>query len=202
MTEEEARDWIADRFGASAVDGIDAIVARVVVENERQNLVSPSTIGSIWNRHVADSAQLALLDGSAGLWIDIGTGGGFPGLIVAVVRAAPMLLVEPRRKRAEFLAAMARDLDQTHVRVVASRVEVVRETATVISARAVASVEKLFDAGQACAMQDTRWLLPRGRIEQADLLAIERDWQGTFHVKQSVTDPVSSILVAEGVSRR
>ncbi|WP_375391147.1 16S rRNA (guanine(527)-N(7))-methyltransferase RsmG [uncultured Sphingomonas sp.] len=202
MTEDEAKDWIADRFGASAVDGVGAIVTRVIAENQRQNLVSPSTIGSIWNRHAADSAQLALLGEPAGLWIDIGPGGGFPGMIVAMVRAAPMLLIEPRRKRAEFLVEMARDLHLTHVHVMASRVEVVREMATIISARAVASVEKLFDAGQACAMQETRWLLPRGRIEQADLLAIERDWQGTFHVKQSVTDRTSSILVAEGVCRR
>ena len=201
MTEDEAKAWIADGFPFAA-NAIAAILSRVVGENQRQNLIAPSTIASIWSRHAADSAQLALLGAPAGLWIDIGTGGGFPGLIVAAIRTAPMLLIEPRRRRAEFLAAVAQDLGLVHVRIIASRVELVREKATTISARAVASIEKLFDAGQACAMDETRWLLPRGRFDPADLLAIERDWRGTFHVKHSVTDPSSAILIAEGVRRR
>ncbi len=54
MTEDEAKDWIAERFGPLALETIDLILSRVMAENERQNLVSPSTIGSIWNRHAAD----------------------------------------------------------------------------------------------------------------------------------------------------
>ena len=199
MTEEEASAWIAARFGTVAVDRIAAFVAMVVAENERQNLIAPSTIGSIWGRHVVDSAQLIGLAPQTGVWLDIGTGGGFPGMVVALLREGPITLVEPRRKRATFLLDSVARLGIDHrVSVVASRVEQVSLKAAIISARAVASLENLLRAAAACATTETCWLLPRGMLTAVDRALLERQWDGLFHMEQSITDPNSTIVVLKG----
>ena len=203
MNEVYAQGWIGERFGVEAVERLRHFVALVVTENERQNLISPASVPEIWTRHVLDSAQLAPLASPEGGWLDIGTGGGFPGLVVALLRAAPMLLVEPRKKRAAFLEHCSATLGVAdRVELFPAKVESVTATATVISARAVASVENLLHAGLPCATRDTRWLLPRGRSGEADLVQLRRRWHGVFHMEQSVTDPASSILVLDRVSRR
>ena len=66
-----------------------AFVELVKAEAERQNLISRSTLSSIWARHVVDSAQLASLAGPEGGWLDVGTGAGFPGLVIAILRSSP-----------------------------------------------------------------------------------------------------------------
>ena len=98
MNEDQARDWAVERFGEDAAARIDWFLDRVVVENDQQNLISPSTIGTIWSRHAVDSAQLIpLADRADGQWIDIGTGGGFPGMIVAIAWPGRVALSNPAR---------------------------------------------------------------------------------------------------------
>ncbi|WP_174280536.1 16S rRNA (guanine(527)-N(7))-methyltransferase RsmG [Sphingomonas bacterium] len=202
MTEDEARDWIAAQFGGAGVDRLDRFATLVAAENERQNLIAPSTVATIWSRHIVDSAQL--IDGAPadGEWLDVGTGGGFPGLVVGLLRPAPMLLVEPRRRRAAFLADCIEALEVPHVGVRACRVELLREPVAVISARAVASVATLFADARHVATRDTLWLLPRGRDTMAQIAEAEQHWCGVFHVKQSVTAADSAILVATQVRAR
>ena len=193
MTEQDAHAWIAQRFDDTVRGKLRTFVELVVEENERQNLISPATIPYVWTRHVVDSLQLIELTG-AGTWVDIGTGGGFPGLAVAIARPGPTLLVEPRKRRAEFLSSCIEALALKHVTVAASKIEHVRVQAAAISARAVASMEKLLHAARHCATPATRWLLPRGTIDTLELEAIARDFGMMFHVKQSVTQAGSSIV--------
>ena len=201
MTEDEAKAWIDIRYGAAFVDRLATFVAMVVAENDAQNLIAPSTIPAIWVRHVVDSVQLAPL-GQAGVWIDIGTGGGFPGIVIGLLRDDPIILVEPRKRRAAFLAICAEQLGLANVRTAATTIEHITDRADVISARAVASVEKLLQIAAGCANRETRWLLPRGRLAEADVVELKRRWHGVFHVEQSLTDMQSSILVIDGLARR
>jgi 16S rRNA (guanine527-N7)-methyltransferase len=201
MTEAEARDWIVERHGAPAADRIGAFLDLVRAENTQQNLVAPSTVPHLWMRHALDSAQLLAWD-REGLWLDVGTGGGFPGVVVSILRDTPVLLVEPRRKRAAFLQHCIDLLGLSHVRVSATKVDGLAEPAAVISARAVAPIENLLQIAKGCATKTTRWLLPRGRSAAEDLASLHRNWRGMFHVEHSLTDPESSILVLDGVSRR
>lgn len=201
MTEDDARDWIATTFG-DVLGTLEKLVDAIVAENRQQNLIAPSTVETIWSRHIADSAQLVPLAAANGQWLDIGSGAGLPGLVVAVLRPAPMLLVEPRRQRAEFLRTAAAALGLTHVEVRQQKVEQVAEQAGVISARAVAPIEKLLQAASPCATSRTRWLLPRGQSGAAELAALERRWTGVFHMKQSMTDQASAIVVLDGPRRR
>ena len=197
MTEEDALAWAAERFDDRVIDRLRLFAAMVIGENERQNLVSPASIASMWSRHLVDSLQLVPLGAAPGCWLDIGTGGGFPGMVVAIARGGPTILVEPRRKRAEFLQRCAIELDLPEVRVEASKVEQVEAAATVISARAVASVENLLRAAAHCATPRTRWLLPRGSIDRGELMSVASASRMMFHVEQSVTHAGSSIVILE-----
>lgn len=202
MNEEAARSWIIERFGLDATALLDRFVAMVIAENREQNLVSPASVDHIWCRHVLDSAQLIPLAPAEGTWLDIGTGGGFPGLVVGLLRPRPTILVEPRGKRAAFLERCSMVLGLDHVTVIARKVEASATPAAVISARAVGSVENILRGAAACATRSTRWLLPRGRFAETDLATLRQQWSGVFHVEQSFTDPNSLILVLEGVSAR
>jgi 16S rRNA (guanine527-N7)-methyltransferase len=197
MTEDEARDWLASRFDPKRVAHVERFLAMVIEETTAQNLIAPSTIETIWTRHAVDSAQLLALGNDEGVWVDVGTGGGFPGVVIAILRDAPITLVEPRKRRAAFLEHVVTTLGLSHTTVIAAKVEQIAATAEVISARAVASVEKLLQATAHCATPETRWILPRGRLDPEELALLQRQQRGMmFHVEHSITDAGSVIIVA------
>lgn len=205
MTEDDAKAWTQREFGEEACARLDQLVTMVAQENDRQNLIAPSTVATLWSRHIVDSVQLVRLGGDAdGLWIDIGTGGGFPGLAVAVVRPAAMMLVEPRKKRAQFLDAAAAALGVAEsVTVCASKIEGVAPCrAAIISARAVASIDTILRIAAHVSDEKTLWLLPRGRLDPSEMVELRRRWSFVFHVEQSLTDAESSIVVMTGVRAR
>lgn len=203
MSEEEARDWLRSRYGDAGVEQLGRFVALVRAEAEQQNLISPSTKDRVWARHVADSAQLlTLANDTPGTWLDIGTGAGFPGMVVAVLRHEPICLVEPRARRARFLAEVAASLALDHVSVIQRKVKQVIIPAVVISARAVSGLADLFGSAVQCSRPDTLWLLPKGQSAEAEVHGARMAWRGVFHVEQSITDSRSSIVVARHVQRR
>ena len=83
MSEEETRCIVQSIVGAAAVRRLEALATLVIAENQRQNLIAQSTIDSLWARHILDSVQLKRFAGKDESWLDIGTGGGFPGLAIA-----------------------------------------------------------------------------------------------------------------------
>ncbi|MEG3176739.1 16S rRNA (guanine(527)-N(7))-methyltransferase RsmG [Sphingomonas sp. RB3P16] len=204
MSEDDAKAWILAHFGATAATAMKQLVAIVVAEAAQQNLVSPSTLGAMWSRHVVDSAQL--LDhatNSTGPWIDIGSGAGFPGLVIAALTDRPIWLVEPRKRRAAFLQDAAQALGVAQrTTVVCGRIEAVSVPAAIISARAVGSLDDLFSWASRCATRETQWILPKGRSAREEVVTAEQAWHGLFHVEHSITDPESLIVVASGVARR
>ncbi|MES2055678.1 MAG: 16S rRNA (guanine(527)-N(7))-methyltransferase RsmG [Pseudomonadota bacterium] len=204
MTEEEGQQWIVDRFGNQGHSRLAHLAALVRAEATHQNLVSASTLDSLWVRHIVDSAQLLqFADGIEGSWLDIGTGAGFPGMVVALLRDRPTILVEPRRRRADFLTVMAGTLGISHsVTVIAAKVETAKVSAAIISARAVAPVDVLLTSAAHVASIETRWLLPKGLRAREEVAQARQAWHGMFHVEHSVTDPNSLIVIASKVSRR
>jgi 16S rRNA (guanine527-N7)-methyltransferase len=203
VTEEEARTWAAARFDAEAVARLDHLAAIVTVESDQQNLISRSTLATIWSRHIVDSLQLAPLAPNEGDWLDIGTGAGFPGLAIAAVQPERrFVLVEPRRLRADFLREAAATLALPQVEVITGKVENVRQPVGVISARAVAQVAQIIASAAQCASNETLWLLPKGRSAREEVACAKQRWHGMFHVEQSITDPDSSIVIARGVRAR
>jgi 16S rRNA (guanine527-N7)-methyltransferase len=206
MTEEEARLWLADNLYVprGTMDRLQAFVDLLIDEAALQNLVSQSTIPNIWGRHIVDSAQIQRFAPGSSDWIDLGSGAGFPGLVIAAISDRSVTLVESRRKRVEFLARAAETLGVSgRVTIAHQRAELVPERPfAVISARAFAPLEKLFAIGARFAGPETIWTLPKGRGAQAELDAVRRTWQGVFRIEPSITDPDSSILIAEQVRPR
>ena len=201
MTEEEARDWVRSRFDVSRETQLQRYADILRDESTRQNLIAASTLDQLWSRHLVDSAQLVPLAEGDGVWIDIGSGAGLPGIVVAILTDRPVTLVEPRTKRAEFLRTTAETLRLANVTVAASRIEVHKPArrAAVISARAVAPLYELFGGAGHCADSSTVWLLPKGRNVESEVEATRGAWQGAFHVEPSITSPDSGIVVARGV---
>jgi 16S rRNA (guanine527-N7)-methyltransferase len=178
---------------------LEAYVALLKVENERQNLISRAVSDDIWERHILDSAQLARFEADSGAsWADIGSGAGLPGIVIACLVDGPVTLIEPRRLRAEFLRDVVRRLG-LNATVVDSKVERVAGQFDVITARAVAPLGKLLGISQHLSTRKTVWALPRGRNAHSELAEAQHAWQGMFHMKLSVTDANSYIVVGTGV---
>ena len=202
MTEEEAKDWVRSRFTPEILEKLALFAELVTDENTRQNLIAPATMAAIWSRHIVDSLQLGdLANAPEGNWLDVGTGAGFPGLVLAIAYPSfTFTLAEPRKRRAEFLAHAAGELGLRNVTVSAGRAETLKSPAFChITARAVASVGELLRLTAHLRRKDTVYILPRGRRGAEEVESLRREWQGLFHVEQSLTDPASAIVIASGV---
>jgi 16S rRNA (guanine527-N7)-methyltransferase len=205
MTEDEARSWVEASFDVSreTMAALDRFVAFLREEAGRQNLISAATLDHIWNRHVADSAQLLrfVVDSEAS-WIDLGSGAGFPGLIVAALHQGPVTLVEQRRLRVDFLRHAAGVLG-VDVEIVAAKAEgLPARPLDVISARAFAPLGKLLDLGTRFSTEKSLWVLPKGRSAESELEAVRASWQGEFRLEPSLTDADARIILASGVKLR
>lgn len=200
--QDAARGWIVESLAPTANQWakLERFVVMLVAENAQQNLIAASTIPAIWVRHIADSAQLLALDSEGeGLWIDLGSGPGLPGLVVAILSERPMLLVESRKRRCDFLRAVAAELGLGRVEVAEAPLErVTTRAAATISARAFAPLDRLIDLSARFSTESTRWLLPKGRNAVKELALLPDAWQRMFHVEQSRTDAESGILVGTG----
>jgi 16S rRNA (guanine527-N7)-methyltransferase len=178
---------------------LEAYVALLKAENERQNLISMAASENFWDRHILDSAQLVRFEpDSWASWADIGSGAGLPGIVIACLVDGPVTLIEPRRLRADFLRDVVRRLG-LNATVIDSRVERVVGQFDTITARAVAPLGKLLGISQHLSTRKTVWALPRGRNAHSELAEAQHAWQGVFHVEQSVTDADSYIVVGTGV---
>ena len=176
---------------------LESHVERLKAANHDQNLIAESTLASIWERHILDSAQLVRFEPHAGAsWVDIGSGAGFPGLVIAALTEGPMTLVEPRRLRAEFLQETVDALGLAdRVTVVAARIENVCRSFDVITARAVAPLDRLLGMAIHLAHNGTVWALPKGKNAKSELAEAQRSWQCEVRSEVSCTDPQATVLV-------
>jgi 16S rRNA (guanine527-N7)-methyltransferase len=182
-------------------DRLDRFVTLLSNESKRQNLVASSTLANLWERHIVDSAQLVRFAPEPGAsWVDIGSGAGLPGIVIALLAQGPVTLVEPRRLRVEFLSRVIGDLGlRSRVSIVHGKADKASGIYDVITARAVATTERLLAMTLHLSHRGTVWLLPKGKSGKSDLADAERTWQGAFRSAQSLTDPQAVILIASGV---
>lgn len=205
-TEAEARAWVEQlpQIDTGAIERLDRLVCLLSEENTRQNLVSQSSLGEVWRRHVADSAQLLRYVGEGPLkWLDLGTGAGFPGLVISILRPEyDVRLVESRKRRAEWLKSVIADLALSQVSVAGSRLEDVEDGKfDAISARAFAPLDRLLALSARFSTSQTIWLLPKGRSAREELDALP-GWSHLFHVEQSLTDFDSGLIVGRLLGRK
>jgi len=173
------------------------------------NLVAPASLAEAWGRHIADSLQLVdLAPASVRCWVDLGSGGGFPGLVVAAALAerdgATVHLVESDSRKAAFLRESAR-LAQLPASVHCARIETVAgELAPgteVVSARALAPLPKLLDLAEPFLAQGALGLFPKGRDAQRELTEARKGWTLEIELEPSRTDADSRIVRVKGATR-
>jgi 16S rRNA (guanine527-N7)-methyltransferase len=181
---------------------LERFAAMLLEENQRQNLIAPRSVPELWTRHILDGAQILGLAERDGNWCDIGSGPGLPGLAIAILGGRPMTLNEPRRLRADFLRQTVKRLALSDVTIAECKVERLEGKFDIVTARAVARLDKLI--GMAChlAHSETKWVLPKGDSAQSELDEALEAWQGSFRLVPSRTHPASAIVIAEHVQRR
>ena len=198
-SEVAAREWMGQlpETDDAALARLDRLVALLAEENSQQNLVSAKSLDEIWQRHIADSAQLlAHVPRETSPWMDLGSGAGFPGLVIAALRPdCEVLLVESRARRIAWLERACKALELGRARVIGSRLELVETRAVAaITARAFAPLDRLLALAARFSTKETIWVLPKGRSAQQELDAL-RNWRHRFHVKPSLTGPEAGIVV-------
>ena len=199
--ETSARSYIEEAFGAEAVERLQLLADRLIEENERQNLVATASLPLIWQRHIADSAQLLrYVPRETISALDLGSGAGFPGIVLAVLRPElSVSLIESRRKRIRWLQDCVDRLNLANCTVEHTRLENYdAKPIGLITARAFAPLEKLLGLSSRFSTADTVWVLPKGRSAAQELSSIPAEWRNLFHVEHSITDPDAAILVGRG----
>lgn len=200
---------------AGSIDSLSAVGAMVSREtyarlvefeeaflrwNQRINLSAPSTLNDVWNRHILDSAQLVSLDENALHWVDLGSGGGFPGLVLAFLLmerpGAHIGLIESNRKKAAFLQAIVGQFGLP-CRIHAQRIEqcytVIRD-AEVVTARALAPLPTLLGLAAPWLTGGAKGLFHKGRDYRRELEESAQLWRFELIEHESRIDEESIIL--------
>ena len=175
-----------------------------------KNLVAPSTLPVLWSRHFADSAQLSGLAPEARLWLDLGSGAGFPGLVIAILQAwrpdFRMHLVESNRKKCAFLAEVVR-ATSAPVDIHAMRIEDLAESGDtlrpdVVSARALAPLPRLFELAVPFFGPQTRGLFLKGREAESEIAEALTRFDFGFRLHPSLTSRDSHVVEVTHLRRR
>lgn len=170
--------------------------------NPAINLIAPNTVAEIETRHIADAKQLAEISADAAAsWVDLGSGGGLPGLVVAISKPDCLVtLVESDQRKAAFLRNAVREMSLKNVTILSARIEAVdRLDAANVSARALAPLPQLMAYVDRHLVSDgVAWLM-KGRNWQAEVAEARKTWQ--FHLKahSSITERDAAILEITGI---
>ena len=192
--------------GATAAQMADlhAFIARLTEANAVMNLVGPDTLPDVWNRHVWDSAQLLEMKPDAATWADLGAGAGFPGVVLAILLKervdAHVWLVDSLGKRCRFLQDVA-DALALPATVINGRAEEQRLKVDVVTARAVAPMERLLGYAQPYLQRGAQGLFLKGEKAEAELIDARKVWQFDSDLSVSRSDPRGRIVSVRSLRR-
>jgi 16S rRNA (guanine527-N7)-methyltransferase len=158
------------------------------------NLVGTRSLDDVWRRHFLDSAQLCHLLKDVETVADIGSGGGFPGLVIAIMTDAHVTLIESDHRKAAFLREASREAG-AQTTIIAERAEVATATpAEAVTARAVAPVEKLLSLAKPWIRPGGQCFFLKGAAVEEELTDARQFWDISFDLVPSLSDPAGSIL--------
>jgi 16S rRNA (guanine527-N7)-methyltransferase len=181
---------------------LDRLKSLLLDWNRRINLVAERDEGAIERRHIMDSLQLWPLLPVEGPLADLGSGAGFPGLVLALVAERPVHLIESNRRKAAFLIEASRILGLSHVQVHPMRIEAVPLSGmAVVTARALAPLSDLLPHAVRLLAPGGVAVSPKGRNAEAELTEAARHWTMRIERFQSRTDPEATILRLSDIRR-
>jgi len=185
---------------------LELFVDLLLVWQKKTNLVAPSTLNELWTRHIADSLQLVPLAPEARVWVDFGSGGGFPGLPIACALAGQsgvmVHLIESNAKKAAFLREAVRATGAPaviHQERVENFGESFAETVHVVTARALAPLKILCDQAFPLISRGAIGLFPKGQDVEAELTDAAKYWRLEAARVPSKTGPGGSIVIVRGL---
>jgi 16S rRNA (guanine527-N7)-methyltransferase len=190
-------------------DSLDNVLDLLLKWQRTTNLVAPSTLPTVWTRHVADSLQLVALAPQARVWVDLGSGAGFPGLVIACALAgqagARVHLVESNAKKAAFLREAVRASGApaiVHGMRIDDFVAQLRDTPDAVTARALAPLTDLLAMAYPLLKRGALGLFPKGQDVDAELTEAAKCWNIQSALMPSRTDPKGRIVVVHGLEPR
>jgi 16S rRNA (guanine527-N7)-methyltransferase len=188
------------------LDRLDRFVAVLLDWQQRMNLIASSTEPKLWTRHIADSLQLLALAPQARNWIDLGSGAGFPGVVIACALAdrpgAHVHLVERSTKKAAFLREAVRATGapaEVHAVGLEDFVENLAAPVDVVTARALAPLAALLAGTYPLLKTGTLGLFPKGQDVDAELTEAAKCWSIQSSLAPSLTDPRAKIVCITGI---
>lgn len=188
---------------AQAAD-LEAFIERLAEANAVMNLVGPDTLPDVWNRHIWDSAQLLDLAPKAATWADLGAGAGFPGVVLAILLKgrpdAHIWLIDSLGKRCRFLQAVVDEL-ALPATVINGRAEEQALGVDVVTARAVAPMDKLLGYAQPYLQRGAQGLFLKGEKAEAELIEARKVWHFESDLSVSRSDPRGRIVSVRSLRR-
>jgi len=183
---------------------LETLIERLTIANAVMNLVGPDTIPDVWNRHIFDSAQLLDLHPDASTWADLGAGAGFPGLVLAILlkdRAdSHVWLVDSLGKRCRFLQEVV-DVLSLRATVINGRAEEQRIKVDVVTARALAPMDRLLGYAQPYLQRGAQGLFLKGEKAEAELIEARKVWHFDSTLSVSRSDPRGRIVSVRSLRR-
>jgi 16S rRNA (guanine(527)-N(7))-methyltransferase GidB len=203
------RQAVIDEFGLTSeiVEKLDTLVSELLRWQTVKNLVGPATLEQVWSRHIADSLQLHALAPDAKRWLDLGSGAGFPGLVLAILGSSAgfnVTLVESNARKCAFLRHVTR-LTEAAATIHVDRLErIIPEMGgkvDILTARALAPLFQLLEWGKPLLETGAIGLFPKGRDLTLELQEAGKFWELDYKIYPSRIDPESSILWVTSVRR-
>lgn len=206
---DKARALELSPVSRETLSRLETFVGLLLRWNRTSNLVAPSTIPQLWTRHIADSLQLLDLATDATCWLDLGSGAGFPGVVIAAALAhspaAQVQLVESNGKKAAFLREAVRQLGLTAV-VHPTRIEQLRPDTLgpvdIVTARALAPLPDLLELAEPFLRTGAQALFPKGANAAAELTLAAEHWTLDVIQVPSRTDSRGSVLLVRHARRK
>ena len=188
---------------------LDQFVELLLTWNAHTNLIGRSTVPHLWTRHIADSLQLLDLAPGAQTWVDLGSGAGFPGMVIACALAdspgAKVHLVESSTKKARFLRDAVRLTGApavVHAERIETFVKVFSDTVNVVTARALAPLKTLLDQSVSLLTKGAVGLFPKGQDVEEELTEATKYWNIKVNLAPSRTDSRGRVVVVQALERR
>jgi len=184
------------------MERLDAYAKLLVTWSARINLVGRATLNDLWRRHFLDSAQLLpLIPAGTQNLADLGSGAGFPGLVLAILGGPGVELIEADSRKAAFLREAAR-VSSTAVTIRGCRIEAVPpHPVDVVTARACAPLDRLLALGERLIAPDTTCVFLKGERVEEELTVAGKAWTMTVSHLPSLVDPGGSVLLLQQVVR-
>lgn len=198
--------WLNLDVSRETMNDLTSFVSLVEKWNPRINLVSKMSVADIWDRHIWDAVQIAEIVKFEEKWLDIGSGGGFPGIVLSILakQLSPktiFTLIESDQRKCAFLRTAVRELG-LNVNIISERIEAATpQKSDVMSARALADLSALLQFAQYHLLPTGLCVFPKGQTWVKEITSAQENWSFTYEAHKSETNPDAAILTIKDIRR-